>query len=150
MKKGFIKEAFRLQQIAGIIKEGINERSSDSTVSYPFSISDIELDGVLYAEIVGTLKVSGDYKDAEYMDGYLYDQGGWEVTDYQIVDIEAAIKEGEGDYIEDKEFLQSLIPKLEASQDADKQLMSAAEDAATEFDSDFGQDPDAWHDRDRF
>jgi len=149
MKKGLINEAFRLQQLAGIIKEGINERSSDSTVSYPFSISDIELDGVVYAEIVGTLRVSGDYKDAEYMDGYLYSQGGWEVTDYQIVNIEGAIKEGEGDYIEDKQFLDSLIPKLEASEEANRQLMSAAEDAATEFDSDFGQDPDAYHDRDR-
>jgi hypothetical protein len=145
MKKGLINEAFRLQQLAGIIKEGINKRSSDSTVSYPFFISDIELDGVVYAEIVGTLKVSGDYID----DDYSSSQGGWEVTDYQIVDIEAAIKEGEGDYIEDKLFLQSLIPKLEASEEANRQLMSAANDAATEFDSDFGQDPDAWHDRDR-
>lgn len=145
MKKGLITEAKRLQELAGIVP--IKERASDSTTTVNFNLSNIELDGVKYEEIFGQLEVSGDYQEAEYMDGYLFDPGGWSITDYKIENIEGAIIEGEEDYIEDQQVLDSLIPKIEASKEAEKQLMSAAEGA--EFDSDFGQDPDAWHDRDR-
>lgn len=145
MKKGLINEAARLQELAGI--QPIKERRSDSVTTVNFHVTDVTLDGIKYAEIFGQLEVSGDYQDDEYMDGYLFQAGGWGVTDYKIENIEGAMIDGEEDYIEDEQVLDSLIPKLEASKEAEKQLNAAADEA--EFDSDFGQDPDAWHDRDR-
>ena len=148
MKKGLINEAFRLQQLAGIKPVGtLSERRADSTVTVPFEITDVEVDGQMYDIISGEMEVSGDYEDAEYEDGYLFSPGGWDVSDIVVTSVDGAVPAGGDDSIEDEAELKALIPGLMQSDSVFKKLLDQAE--RVEFDSDFGRDPDAWHDRDR-
>ena len=124
MKKGLINEAFRLQQLAGItpLYEASNTDNNKGLKAIDtFSISDIEINGTMYAEIYGSM-------DLTVEDAY-GEKVSWEITSIDGATLTNGIK------IEDKAQLQELLPGILSSEEATAQIDQDAENSIEDFDS---------------
>lgn len=116
MKK-LINEAFRMQQLAGIklLYESV------LTATDTFYISDIEINGVMYEEIYGTMKMST-------ADQYSED------VEVEVVSIDGATLLN-GQKIEDREQLKALLPAVLSSDEALAQVQDQAQNSTEEYGS---------------
>lgn len=116
MKK-LINEAFRMQQLAGIklLYESV------LTATDTFYISDIEINGVMYEEIYGTMKMSTT-------DQYSED------VEVEVVSIDGATLLN-GQKIEDREQLKALLPAVLSSDEALAQVQDQAQNSTEEYGS---------------
>jgi hypothetical protein len=130
MKK-LINEAFRLQQLAGIkpLYEGA------LTATDTFYLDDIEINGVMYGEIYGTMKMST-------ADQYSED------VDAKIVSIDGATLPN-GQKIEDREQLKALLPAVLSSEEALSKVQDQAQNSTEEYGSSDRYDWDGGYDSDR-
>jgi len=130
MKK-LINEAFRMQQLAGIKLLYENQLTAIDT----FSISDIEIGGVMYGEIYGTMKMST-------ADQYSED------VDAKIVSIDGATLSN-GQKVEDREQLKALLPAVLSNDEALAQVQDQAQNSTEEYGSSDRYDWDGGYDSDR-
>ena len=130
MKK-LINEAFRMQQLAGIKLLYENQLTAIDT----FSISDIEIGGVMYGEIYGTMKMST-------ADQYSED------VDAKILSIDGATLSN-GQKVEDREQLKALLPAVLSNDEALAQVQDQAQNSTEEYGSSDRYDWDGGYDSDR-